>query len=161
MKKLLLFFVLLLSIIVSACQTQCPPLTDSQKADIEKQIRDLVDKIVVTAENLDIAGYPAFLSSDAFIASFLEGSAFQSKTEWVDSVGFWWSQRKSIDLDQIKIKVNVLSADYVVADRVCVWTTTFKDDRIRRTNDAISYIFKKEATGWKIIYIHESAIEIK
>jgi hypothetical protein len=49
MKKHLFFFVQLLSIIISACQTQCPPLTDAQKADIEKQILDQSNTIANTA----------------------------------------------------------------------------------------------------------------
>jgi len=157
MKKNLLFFVLLLSIIVSACQTQCPPLTDSQKADIEKQIREVVDKIITTAENLDVAGYSAFINSDEFIATINKGYAFQSKKEWIDSVGVWWSGRKSQDLDQVKVKIAVLSADYALADRVSVWQITNKNDFIWSFNQACSYIFKKEASGWKFIHYHESS----
>jgi hypothetical protein len=160
MKKNLLFFILMLGIIFSACKTQNPPLTDAQKAEIEKQILELSNTIANTAEKLDINGYSAFLSSDEFIASYLGGSAFQSKAEWVDSVGVWWSKRKSQEIGQRKFKVTVLSEDLVLLDRVSIWQIYLKDDRIRRNIDALSVIFKKEATGWKIIHIHESGKDI-
>jgi hypothetical protein len=66
LKKHLLIFVLLLSIVVSACKTQCPPLTDSQKADIEKQILELVNKLIISVEKVDIDSFSAFFSPDEF-----------------------------------------------------------------------------------------------
>jgi hypothetical protein len=155
MKKYLLFFVLLAGIIISACKTQCPPLSDSQKADIEKQILALVDKLIVSIEKLDIDSFSAFFSSDEFIAGYSEGSAKQSETEWIEGTRIWFNQQKSVELDN-EVKVTVLSADLVLVDRVGIYQVNFKDDRISRSVQALSYVFKKEATGWKIIHVHES-----
>jgi ketosteroid isomerase-like protein len=58
------------------------------------------------------------------------------------------------------VKVTVLSADLVLADRVGIYKVNFKDDRIRRSKQALSYVFKKGATGWKIIHVHESLKDI-
>lgn len=155
MKKYLLLFILLLYIISSACKVQCPPLTDKQRADIEKQILELVNKLIISVEKLDIDGFSAFFSSDEFLAGYSQGSTFQSKAEWVDDTRVWFNQLKSAELDN-KVKVTVLSADFVLVDRVGTYQVNFKDDRISRSRQALSYIFKKEATGWKIIHVHES-----
>ena len=161
MKKHLFFSVLISGIIVSACTTQCPPLTDSQKADIEKQIRETVDSMITTVRNLDVAGYSAFISSDDFIAMYSKGSATQSRQEWIDNAKVRWSQRESQNLDQIKVNVTVLTADYALADRISVWQVTFKNDSIWRFNQVTSYIFKKNPSGWKFIHYHESLQDIK
>jgi ketosteroid isomerase-like protein len=156
MKKHLLFFVLLLSIIVTACKTQCPPLTDSQKADIEKQILGLWDKITIPIEKVDIDGYSAFISSDEFLGMYSGGSIFHSKAELIDSMRIWFSDRKSNELQKKSVKVTVLTENLVLVDQLCILQITFKDDRIIRLNHAISFLLKKEAAGWKIIHGHES-----
>jgi len=156
MKKHLLILILLLGILVSACRTQCPPLTGTQKANIEKEILTLSDKVANTVEKLDINGYAAFISSEEFIASYSDGSAFRSKAEWVDSVGVWWSKRKSIEIGQRIFTVTILSADLALLDRTSVWQVNFKNDKIGHLRHATSVLYKKESTGWKIIHIHES-----
>ena len=156
MKKHLFFFVLLLSIIATACKPQCPPLTEMQKADIEMQVRAVVDSMIICQEKLDVAGLSNFISSDEFLVSFGLGLPTYSKEGFIDSVRVHWSPRESHKFDQVKVKVTVLSADFVLADRSGVNTTTYKDGRIRRTNSAVSYVFKKEGAGWKFIHYHES-----
>jgi hypothetical protein len=156
MKKHVLFFVLLLSLIVSACKTKCSPLTASEKADIEKQILEIVNKLIISVEKLDIDSFSTFFSSNEFSSGYCQGSTFQSKQEWVDDTRVWFNMLKSAELDN-KIKVTVLSADLVLADRVGNYQVIFKDDRISRSKQALSYIFKKEAAGWKIIHVHESS----
>ena len=157
MKKHLLFFVLLLSIFYSACKTQCPPLTDSQKADIEKQIQELWDKLTIPILKADADGYAPFVSSDEFIASYEGGTlALRSKTELIDTLRAWFSNRKSNEFQQKTVKITVLAENLVVLDQLCILQINFKDDTMMRLNDAISFIFKKETSGWKVIHAHES-----
>ena len=157
MRKQLLLFALLLSIFFSACKTQCPPLTDSQKADIEKQIRELWDKLTIPILNADADGYAPFISSDEFIADYEGGTlALRSKTELIDTLRNWFSNRKSNEFQQKTVKITVLSDNLVAVDQLCILQINFKDDTRMRLNDAISFIFKKETSGWKIIHVHES-----
>ncbi len=157
MKKHLLFFVLLLSIIVSACTTQCPPLTDSQKADIEKQVVELTNKLNNLAEKSDFANWSDLLSSTEFLGWSSGGTVYQSREIFLDSISVWWNRRKSLEIGQRKFNVTVLSADIVLVDRVSVNQIQYKNDRIVRYNSAISYLFKKETTGWKVIHMNESS----
>ena len=157
MKKHLFIFVLLLCTIISACKNQCPPLTNSQKADIEKQILDLWNKITIPIEKADIDGYAPFVSSDEFIASYGGGTvALRSKSELIDTLRTWFSNRKGNEFQQKTVKIIVLAENLVLLDQLCILQINFKDDTIMRLNDAISFIFKKETSGWKVIHAHES-----
>ena len=160
MKRHLLFFVLLLSIVVSACTTKCPPLTDAQKAVIEKQILEIWAKFQNSVENVDFDSFSSFFSSDEFITSFGSGVAFNSKAEYLDTVKARFSIRKSNELQQVTVKVSVLAEDLALLTRSCVLQINFKDGSIRSLQAAVSVIFKKEATGWKIIHRHESTYRI-
>ena len=157
MKKYRLFFVLLLSIIVSACTTQCPPLTDSQKADIEKQILDLSNKLADAAEKLDVTSWSNFLSSNEFLGWGSGGTVYHSREVWLDSIGVWWNRRKSLEIGQRKFDVTILSADFVHVDRFSVNQLQYKNDQILSFNQAVSFLYKKGATGWKIIHAHVSS----
>jgi hypothetical protein len=156
MKKHVLLFVLLLSLIASACKTKPPSLTATEKAAIEKEILELVNKLIISVEKLDIDSFSSFFSSGEFSGGYCQGSTFQTKADWVEDTRAWFNQQKSGELDN-KIKITVLSADLVLADRVGTYKVIFKDDRVSSIKQALSYILKKEASGWKIIHVHESS----
>ena len=156
MKTHLLFFVMLLSFVVSGCTAKCPPLTDSQKADIEKQILKIANDIRNFSEKLDVNSYANFISADEFIAAYSGGSAIRSSKEWIDRVGVSWSERKSQEVGQVQFKVTVLTSEMVLLDRESVFLVTLKDGRNLMFNHVGSVIYKKGASGWKVIHIHES-----
>ena len=156
MKKQLFILALLVCIVATACKTQCPPLSDSQKADIKAQILGLWEKITISIEKLDIEGYSSFISSDEFIAMYVEARPYNSKTEITDTLRVWFSKRKSNVLEQKTVNVTVLTENLVLLDQVCNFQVNLKDDSIIRARDAISFIFKRGTAGWKIIHGHES-----
>ncbi len=98
MKKHLFFLVILLSMVFSACTTQCPPLTDAQKADIEKEILGLTNKLLNSAEKSDIPNWSDLLSSTEFLGWSLGGTVYQSREIWLDSIGAWWNRWKNLPI---------------------------------------------------------------
>ncbi len=156
MKNSLFFVVLLAGILLSACQTACPSLTDAQKAEIEKQIVEQWGKIGLAVQKADADSYATFFSSDRFQAMYSEGTQFLSLKEYSDSVKVWFSARKGSELQQPIVKVNILSENIVLLDQKSIFKLNLKDERVMRYNHAVSFIFRKEASGWKIIHGHES-----
>ena len=160
MKNHLFFFLLLATIMVTACMAPPPTLTDSQKAAIEKQILEQWGKVSVAVEKADAEGYTAYLSSKEFLSMSSEGKTFQSSEEYADSVKVWFSARKSVEIQQVTTKVNVLTENLVLLDQKSVFQLNLKDNRIMRFSHAVTFIFKREDAGWKIIHGHESWISL-
>jgi ketosteroid isomerase-like protein len=156
MKKHLFFLVLLLCIIVSACKTKCPPLTDKQKADIEKQILDVWAKYSTSTEKIDLNGVFSCYSSDEFLSAGSQGLVYNSRATYMDTVRVRFDKRKSGEKRQAIVKITVFTEDLALLTESNVFQINYKNDSMTRINDAISAIFKKEASGWKIIHKNES-----
>jgi len=156
MKNSLFFSVFLVSILFSACDSSCPPLTHSQKAAIETQILQHWKIAGDAVEKADADSYMATFSSDEFMAMHSEGRQFLSRKEYADSVKSWFSVRKSSELRQAKVKVTVLTENLAILDQKSLFRLNLKDNRTMDYNHVGSFIFKKEGSAWKIIHGHES-----
>jgi len=160
MKKKLLFLALLLSIVVAACTTKCPPLTDAQKADIEKQVLVVWDKYMNAWEKADFDSLADVYSSNEFITCYNGGFVQNSKEQIFDSVRLGFNRRKvnetQIKFNEVSVKVTPFTEDLALLTQSWIGQTNFKDGRTAMSKQALSVIFKREANGWKIIHRHQS-----
>ena len=161
MKKRLFPFILLTGMIFSACQNQCPPLTDHQKADIEKQILEIYDSLIISFTKLDVDGIINVFSSDEFLGYIGSGTEILSKTDLRDNMKGWFSYRNSQKVEQKKVRVNVLTKDIVLVDILRDGQIDLKSGESWAADWSISLIFKKENSGWKIIHDHESTGNVR
>jgi len=156
MKKHLFLIGLMVILFFGACKNPNPQLTGAQKAVIEKQVLDQLEKMNVSVEKADADDYNAFLSSNNFLSMISQGTPFFTRDDYANAVKDWFSQRKSVELSQKTIKTNVLTENLVLLDQSAIFQATFKDDRVFMIHHTVSFLFKKEETGWKIIHGHES-----
>lgn len=156
MKKYFVFFPLLVCVIFTSCRSTCPPLTDAQKAGIEKQILGQWDKIIATIERADAESYSSYLSTDEFLGMYSQGLQFVSRDQYADTVKSWFGQRTSSEVQQKVIKVSVLSENLALLDQRSLFVSIYKDGHALRFKHVVSFIFKKEASGWMIIHGNES-----
>jgi ketosteroid isomerase-like protein len=156
MKKSLFLWVLISGLAFSSCKNPAGDLTATQKADIEKQVLEQWDKLNLTLEKADAAGYLSFLSTDGFLGMHSEGTQFLTRESYADSVKAWFEPRKSCEMPNRKIKVHVLGENLALLDQAGIFQANFRDGRVIRLNHAVSFVFRKETSGWKIIHGHES-----
>ena len=154
--KRLLFFVFMAGLAFMACNNTPTLLTDSGRSAIEKQILEQWKKAATMVEKADAEGYLSAFSSNEFLGMSSAGKQFVSMTEYSDSVKVWFSTRYSSEIQNASVKVTVLTENLALLDQASVFKVNFKDNQIMRTSHVVSFIFKKEGSGWKIIHGHES-----
>ncbi|NCC73683.1 MAG: SgcJ/EcaC family oxidoreductase [Sphingobacteriia bacterium] len=147
--------VVLLSVVFSGCTNQCSELTDHGKLTIEKQLLDEWEKIMTTIEDSDSEAYASFISPELILMSS-EGAVFYSKAAYIDNVRNWFATRKSTAIQQKKIIVTPLKEDIALLDQESDFVVTYQDSSIQKVHHAVSFVFKKEGPGWRIIHGHES-----
>jgi uncharacterized protein (TIGR02246 family) len=147
--------VVLLSVVFSGCNNQSSELTGHEKLTIEKQLLDDWEKIMTTIEDSDSEAYASFISPDLILMSS-QGSVYYSRTAYIDNVKNWFSTRANTEIEQKKIIVTPLDEDIALLDQESDFVVTYLDGSIQGVHHAVSFVFKKEPTGWRIIHGHES-----
>jgi len=150
-RNLLLFLLLLLG----GCQNGCPPLTEIQKSDISKQVLETWEKVIVTIQNADSEGYGQYISPD-FMGMISSGVVFGTRSEYMNAVKSWFSERKNVEIPQKSATVTVLSEDLALLNQKSITVVNFLDGRVLSVNHAVSFLIRKESSGWMLAHGHES-----
>lgn len=149
----------LTGLMMAACNN-CPPLNDTQKAEIISQLTELYDSLAIAVEKANADSYLAFWSQEEFLGMHSQSYVFNSKEEYADSVKSWFTPRESMEMRDKTVKVHVLSADLALVDKSSVFLITFKDGNSSRVKHVMSFVLKMEPSGWKVIHGHETWSEI-
>jgi hypothetical protein len=156
MKKVfpLIICVLLLGI---SCSNQRTELTDEQKATIASEVENQYRNVVSDLCTFDIEKWSQPYSKDNFISVNSLVNYFPSFNSWRDYVANAFSLRESQEVKIVEINTTVLSSDLVLLTSIANWNILFKSgEQIKDSKTIASLLWKKEQSGWKIIYIHES-----
>jgi uncharacterized protein (TIGR02246 family) len=145
----------LLSVAFSGCNNQSSELTGHVKLTIEKQLLDNWEKIMTTIEDSDSEAYASFISPNLILMSS-QGTVYYSKTAYIDNVRNWFSTRENTEIEQKKIIVTPLDKEIALLDQESYFVVTYQDGNIQEVDHTVSFVFKKESSGWKIIHGHES-----
>ncbi len=143
-------------LLLIAVPLQPQTLTDAQKAEIEKTLISNHKELIASVNRLDTAGYAKFLS-DSFQERVGAGNvAARAKDTFLKWIGNAWSQRASQTVTPFDIRAFVLSPDSAYTLYVGGLQVTGKNGRQGGYGNAVTYIWRKELGGWKVVHIHES-----
>jgi ketosteroid isomerase-like protein len=145
-----------LMLFLVAVPVQAQTMTDAQKAEIEKILIENHKELIAAVNRLDVAGYVKFIS-DSFQERVGSGNvSARSKDPFLKWVGDAWSQRASQTVSPFDIRAFVLSPDSAYMLYVGGVQITSKNGRKGGYGNAVTYIWRKESGGWKVVHIHES-----
>ncbi len=156
MKKNYFGWILISAFFLSSCSEQCTKLSDEQKAGIKAQVQEVWTLIGHSVRDADAESFVAFLSTENFIAMHSDGVTMHTREEYTDSVRSWFSSRESAKLLNPEINILPLSGNLALLDQVAGFITVSRDEKADTVQHAVSFLFQKEETGWKIIHGHES-----
>ena len=156
MRKVFLFLACTLFIGIS-CNQQSTELTDEQKVTMISEVENLYAEMVSDLSTLDMEKWSQPYSEDNFISVNSLTNYFSNYEEWEDSVTYWFSLRESQEVGNVDVNTTVLSSDLVLLTSIGYWDLSFKSGgQIADSKSLVSLLWKKEPSGWKVIYLHES-----
>lgn len=161
MKKLVLLTTIIGLFFCSCAKNTKTELTAEQKATIEKEVRDKLDKQISDMNELNFEAVSANFSKEGLI-SFISGdSILYSFSEFFNFANPHWLERERQNVNPLEIRVTVLTQDLVLTTQTRTWEVWKNNGDYSKSNGIGTQLWKKELGGWKIIHLHESGTVIE
>ena len=153
-----IFVAALLVLFVGCTSQQSDQLTQQQKGQIKSEVKATMDSLITEFERMDAKGEMEFYwDSPDFVAFNPDGSRS-------DFVGYnkmimdTFNSAAAIKVLITRVDIMVLTEDLAV----CGWSGTTRvtlksGESILFDPDALTFVFRKLTSEWKIVYLHESA----
>jgi hypothetical protein len=154
MKSIVIAVCLMLLLVAVPLQAQT--LTDAQKAEIEKILSENHKEIFSSVNQLSSAGYTKYLSEsfqEKAGSGNIQAATKDGFLKWLDSI---FGQRANQTISPHNIKVFVLSPDSAYSLYIGGAQITVKNGRKGGYGNAMTFVWRKEPSGWKIVHLHES-----
>jgi uncharacterized protein (TIGR02246 family) len=152
MKKLLTISIILM---LFGCQSD-----KNSNSDIKEKIIEMTDAYHQTWETVNMDSVAKF--HDDNIRYYWHGfKAASSNDEFIEVFKEWMSTTKVWKMEVENYDVQVLTDDIAIIGYNTKSTTTIltNGEYYDYGNGALSYIWRKKNGDWKIIHIHESALD--
>ena len=151
-----IFAVIFLSVCILFVPLVAQQVTDAQKAEIEKILTEAHKEIVDGWNQLNGERFMKYISED-FQERVANGDIGPVGREGLNKLSEAFNKgRKSQKYIQDYLKVFVISPDSAYVIQAGGLSYVSQIDRHFGFTLATTFIWKKEQTGWKIIYIHDS-----
>ncbi len=155
MKKYLWSTAAIILMALASCQ-ESSEFTEEQKAVIEKEVKAQSDGQVSTVNNLDVSGWSENLSKDEFISINSGVTCFSDRSVFMDSLKYWFSLRDKLTFNSLEVRVTPLTQDLALMTDKGNFDILMKSGEKLNLNFLVTFVWKKEQSGWKIIHFHET-----
>lgn len=141
-----------LTLLLIAVPLQAQTMTDAQKAEIEKAVKDQVTQRYAASDSLSAESVIQFWSRDKILGT-LSPTGLNSDLESIlKGVRSTFATLKVQKSELLGIKVFLISPEMAVAFTKGTGRFEYKNGNITSSNWANTSIWVKEAGGWKMIH---------
>jgi len=147
---------------LAASQQQPSSLTDAQKVEIEKQVREQAELKFKAVGSMNLESMDQIFSRKEFLGYAANGDlTITERREFMDLLKQAWDFQEERRGEMLRLQIHPLAEDLALVDYTAKWQGTDKKGQVHKLNASIAMLFRKEEAGWKAIYEHESTKEIK
>lgn len=135
-------------------------MTAEQKAIVEEEVSEQLDKHLVSLSTLNYEMWLEFISKDNFVPGFIPGvvGILPDYDRYVGAIKDSFARRVRQQYETLKIEITPLSQELALVTFTGLFENWFKNEEYRKDYSNATVLWKKEENGWKIIYINENWI---
>ncbi|NCA75815.1 MAG: hypothetical protein EOM90_05730 [Alphaproteobacteria bacterium] len=128
---------------------------DTEKQAIRDTIISLSDEVLGYAQNANTEGTFKYLSEDS-AAVFISGGMAYNREEIISKFSKEYNAVKSQTVEPVDTRVIVFSPTSATWISVCKHHIDFKDETTMDQLLTETWIWQREAAGWRVIHYHET-----
>jgi ketosteroid isomerase-like protein len=133
--------------------------SDQEKQAIRDTIFSLSDEVIGYAQNANIEGTFKYLSEDS-AAVFISGGMVYNREEIISRFTKEYNAVKAQKIEPIDTRVIVFSPTSAAWISVCRGHIDFKDETTMDQLLTETWIWQREAAGWKVVHYHETYLTL-
>ena len=135
------------------------PLTEDEKKIVVEAVKNQFDQLVSSINQIDTKAWASFYSDDSPVTTIAGIDFFGDKKSWVETVGKYFSQRKSQIVEPMAVRITPLAHDLALLVSEENTSMTQGDGSVVKSKHVFTMVWKNEKSGWKVLHSHESWID--
>jgi ketosteroid isomerase-like protein len=133
-------------------------LTDAQKAEIQKVVKEQEVQFFRSLETMDVAAIERFWSRENSIGQVLSGRLTTSLEGMAENRKNAFAIRRAHKFDIQDVTVHVFSPDYAMAILKATQQIEYKNGDVGNYSYVASTVWVREGTGWKVALTADSSL---
>lgn len=154
MKHFKILIIALLALFLSSASYA--QVSKEVEAKIKKQIEEQWELALKLIQDLDAEACQKLFSKTDFKGDMIDGRVIRPKEKYFETLTKWFSNRKQQQIKPDLVDIRVLSPKFALLDYAGKVLIVNKEGSNTQFNHTMSFLYKKEPIGWRIIHMHES-----
>ncbi len=148
---ILTFVILLLS-----CQSKIVPLTETEKTEIENQVKQLASELFDSWNSAEYAQYLNYYSNNNEFTFAANGNITRSWLAFSDTVKVHTDPLEKSKVEVVNQHIDIIERNLVIVTELFDWSAIYKSGKQENMRGTYTTIYSKRNKEWKIIYVAES-----
>ena len=148
---ILTFVILLLS-----CQPENESLTETEKAEIEDQIKQLASELFDSWNKAEYAQYLNYYSNSNEFTFAANGKITRSWLAFSDTVKAHTDPLENSKVEVINQYIDIVERNLVIVTELFDWSAIYKSGKQENMRGTYTTIYARHNKEWNIIYVAES-----
>ena len=133
--------------------------TEAEKDEVVRAVKEQFDQFVSAVKKIDTKSWASFYSDDSPVTAVAGVDFYGDKKTWVETVGEYFSQRKSQTIEPVAVKITPLAHDLALLVSEENTSMTQGDGAVVKGKHVYTMVWKNEKSGWKVLHSHESWVD--